>query len=354
MSFDWNLLLQRNAADTDEVDAIAAGYPASFGAPGDELATAAAGEAIVSPLADRSWLSCSGADARQFLHNQLTSDVNHLAPGAWQHSSWCSAKGRMLASFLLAHAETPGADTTPVYHLQLAAGLREVIAKRLRMFVLRSQVTIVAADDLVSLGLSASEADAGRVLAAAGLPCPANVGAGVPFAGGWVMRVKGTLYQLAIKADLAATTFASLARTARPVGVSTWQWLEVQAGLPMVTAETQDEFVPQMVNFDKCQAVSFSKGCYPGQEVIARTQYLGKVKRHLYKIHASVPLFPGMPLKAIEADGDHAVGVVANAAPSPASGYDALAVILETSAASPVFPSDTTAPPLSSLDLVTA
>jgi folate-binding protein YgfZ len=75
-----------------------------------------------------------------------------------------------------------------------------------------------------------------------------------------------------------------------------WQWLEIQAGIPLITERTQEEFVPQMANFEKLGAVSFHKGCYPGQEIVARTQYLGKVKRHLYRVHSASPLAAGQAL----------------------------------------------------------
>jgi folate-binding protein YgfZ len=105
-------------------------------------------------------------------------------------------------------------------------------------------------------------------------------------------------------------------------------WLDIQAGIPLITDATKEEFVPQMANFDQIGGVSFHKGCYPGQEVIARTQYLGKVKRHLYRISATVPIAAGNPVYSPE-NPEHACGMVANAAPAPEGGYVALAVIQE-------------------------
>lgn len=353
MSFDWKILPELSQAVLG--DAGSPDAPLHLGALADELIAARDGQALVVPLADRAWLRCSGAEAQSFLHNQLTSDVNHLAANAWQHSAWCTAKGRMLASFLIAN---PGTDGLPAgerrYHLQLAAELLPAIAKRLKMYVLRAKVTIDFADDLVSIGLAAPQADAGRILAAAGLSHPETAGSCAPFVGGWVARIDANLLQVTVSTTLAASTFAALAKNARPAGLAAWHWLEIQAGLPMVRQATQEEFVPQMVNFDKIGGVSFHKGCYPGQEIVARTQYLGKVKRHLYRVHADAPLAPGMPLNITDAEGTHSAGVIANAAADPDGGHAALAVILESAIDGPIHAERADGPVLSSIALVTA
>ena len=106
------------------------------------------------------------------------------------------------------------------------------------------------------------------------------------------------------------------------------QWLDIQAGIPLITAQTKEEFVPQMADFERLGAVSFHKGCYPGQEIIARTQYLGKVKRHLYRAHSASPMAAGNAIFS-PANPDHPCGMVANAAPAPTGGYDALVVVQE-------------------------
>jgi folate-binding protein YgfZ len=97
----------------------------------------------------------------------------------------------------------------------------------------------------------------------------------------------------------------------------------------LITGGTREEFVPQMANFDQLGGVSFHKGCYPGQEIIARTQYLGKVKRHLYRAHSSTPIPPGSKIFS-PANPEHPCGMVVNAAPAPTGGYDALAIVQES------------------------
>lgn len=353
MSFDWKSIPELSKATLDQSGESMNGLPLHLGALRDELRAARDGAALVVPLADRAWIRCSGAEAQSFLHNQLTSDVNHLASGHWQYSAWCSAKGRMLASFVVANPkETTLPPEQQCFYLQLSCELVPAISKRLKMYVLRSKVTIEIADKIVSIGLAANINSASEILAASGLPCPDVSGTCASFPGGWIVRITDRLLQVNVSAELAASTYCNLAKHAMPAGLTAWNWLEIQAGLPMVRQATQEEFVPQMINFDKIGGVSFQKGCYPGQEIVARTQYLGKVKRHLFRVHAEAPLVPGMPLSFSDADGQHSAGVIANAADSPDGGFDALAVILESAVNGPIHAGQGTV--LSSIDLVTA
>ena len=355
MSFDWKVLPELSHAAFYDAVSHPVDYPVHLGTLSEELLAARDGSPLLVPLADRTWLRCNGADAQSFLHHQLTSDINHLSPEKWQHSSWCTAKGRMLASFVVVNSANRN-TTSPdkVFYLQVASELRPSIAKRLKMYVLRAKVNLSETDDLVSIGLAAKVLDAARILAAAGLPHPEKSGDCLPFADGWVARLNDKMLQITVDIAQAATLFSVLSKTARPAGLAAWHWLEIQAGLPMVRQATQEEFVPQMVNFDKLGGVSFQKGCYPGQEIVARTQYLGKVKRHLYRVHAETPLVPGMSLSITDADGAHAVGVIANAANSPDGGFDALAVILETAVNSAIHADRPDGPALSSIALVAA
>ncbi|WP_291992071.1 folate-binding protein [Candidatus Accumulibacter sp. ACC003] len=294
-----------------------------FGDAAAELTAAQAAHAatIVSPLSHLAVLEVSGSDAADFLHQQFTSDVKHLATDGAQYSAWCSAKGRMLASFLIVR-------NGPVYQLQLSADLLPAIAKRLQMFVLRSKVSIsdqTAAREIIGL----SGQHAAVALQAAGLPVPSGELSANAFAGGVVIRLDGTRFAIIVASDAAAALWEQLLVDARPVGTLVWQWLDIRAGVPLITERTKEEFVPQMANFEQLGAVSFHKGCYPGQEIIARAQYLGKVKRHLYRAHADAPMSAGDAIYS-PASPQHPCGLVANAAPAPAGGYDALAIVQES------------------------
>lgn len=145
------------------------------------------------------------------------------------------------------------------------------------------------------------------------------------FEDGSLLCLGPDLFELAIDIDAAIDHWDRLAQIARPVGTQWWRWRWIQAGLPVVTAPTQDRFIPQMANMEGIGAVSFAKGCYPGQEIIARAQYRGQVKRRLLRLHVE----NGSPEAGQEifVTRGMAAGAVINAAPAPSGGYDLLAVV---------------------------
>jgi len=275
---------------------------------------------VLAPLLHLGLIECTGEDATSFLHNQLTSDVNHLTADSAQHSAWCSAKGRMLASFLLYRQ---GSD----FRALLSSDLISETQKRLQIFVMRSKVKVtdISIDNAV-MGLAGPQAEA--ALKSADLAIPEQVLEIKASANGLVIRVDKQRFIIVADSKSAISLWNNLALHARPAGTSTWQWFEIQAGIPLITAATKEEFVPQMANFDKIGGVSFHKGCYPGQEIVARAQYLGKIKRHLYRIHSAENLVPGAAIYS-PTNLEHACGMVANSAPSPLGGFEALAVIQE-------------------------
>lgn len=316
MNMIWQEYLAKRGAHFDQ------GSVTHFGDMADEL-RAARQTTIVAPLPHLVPVGFSGDDAQSFLHNQLTSDVNHLGSESAQYSSWCSHKGRMQASFLLFRRN---AD----YRALISADLAENTLTQLRRYVLRSKVKL---EDLstshVVIGVAGPEAiDA---LQAAGLPVPDALMSSLEAGGSTVIHVDAQRYVLVAELPVASELFEQLAERARPVGTLAWQWLDIQAGIVFVSAATKEEFVPQMANLDKIGGVSFHKGCYPGQEVVARAKYLGKIKRHLYRIKTDAPVSAGTSLFQAE-NGELASGIVAAAAPDPDGGYAALAVIKESAA----------------------
>jgi tRNA-modifying protein YgfZ len=295
------------------------GVVTDFGDLASELVSAR-DETIISPLTHLGLIECAGDDAKIFLHNQLTSDINHLDPGSAQHSAWCTAKGRMLATFVLYRNESD-------YRALLSLDLLTAIQKRLQMYVLRSKVKITDQSGSHELiGLSGPQTE--LVLQSAALPVPAKVLETAAFSNGTVIRLDNKRLVIIVSHDAASGLWKSLSSNARPVGTQVWQWLDIQAGIPLIAEATKEAFVPQMADFDKIGGVSFHKGCYPGQEVVARAQYLGKIKRHLYRLHTSDAVTAGTAIYVRETP-EHPCGMVANAAPAPGGGYDALAVVQE-------------------------
>jgi folate-binding protein YgfZ len=204
-------------------------------------------------------LAVTGADARAFLHAQLTNDIQNLPAERAALAGWCTAKGRLLASFLV----IPSSDG---FLLQLARDLAPAVTKRLSMFVFRSKVRIN------------DESDA---WAQYGVwqPAPRLAWDGdavtVPVDEGRSLKIGKGLSLPATRSE------------------EDWTLEEIRAGRPLISAATQDQFVPQMVNFETLGAINFQKGCYPGQEIVARAQYRGEVKRRLKRIQAPAGAKPG-------------------------------------------------------------
>jgi len=288
-----------------------------FGDAAGELA-AASQQTVVVPLTHLGLLAVSGEDAKAFLHSQFTSDINHLLADQAQHAGWCSAKGRMQASFLVWH---DGAD----YRLLLSSDLQEATQKRLQMFVLRAKVKLASlTEGSTMFGLAGKQA--AEALADAGLPIPEPVLNVAQANGTTVIRLDAQRFLIVAGDAESSALWQKLTVKAKPAGVPVWRWLDVQAAFPLVTLATKEEFVPQMADFEKIGGVSFHKGCYPGQEVVARTQYLGKVKRHLFRITSDVAIKAGDDLLSPD-NPDQASGKIMTAAPSPKGGYEGLAVI---------------------------
>ena len=259
-------------------------------------------------------LSCTGDEAREFLHAQLTSDVLGLAQDRARNAGWCSAKGRLLANFLV----VPQAGG---FFLQLSRDIAPAVAKRLSMFILRAKAKLVDASEAwVQVGLWGPQA-AGR-LAALGFAVPeADLALGRA-ADVTVVRISGQRFLLVAP----ATQRVGLLDSLGDAGDEAWALDEIRAGRPLVVQATQDLFVPQMVNLERLGAVDFKKGCYPGQEIVARTQYRGVLKRRMVRAGVAAPAAPGNDLYADNLPGQ-ASGTVVNAVPGADGRTELLAVV---------------------------
>jgi folate-binding protein YgfZ len=295
------------------------GVVVDFGDPAGEL-VACKGETVVADLSHFGLIGFSGEEAQTFLHGQITNDLRNLKDNLAVFAGYLSPKGRMLANFLVMKR---GGDVL----LMLPESLRETIQKRLSMFILRSKVKARNADaEWVRLGVNGADAAAavGEILGVAVAEGMMAVSQGER---AFALRLGDGRFDLFIAPDAAPAAWEKLAARARPVGAPAWDWLMVRAGVPVVLPQTQDHFVPQMANMEILGGVSFNKGCYPGQEIVARSQYLGKVKRRLHLAHLDAEARPGDELFAPD-PADQAAGLIANAAPAPGGGWDVLAVVL--------------------------
>lgn len=288
-----------------------------FGQPQPALQAASQGT-IMADLSHLGLLQAEGGDAVTFLQGQVTNDVRLLDGSNSHYAGYCNPKGRMLALFLVfAHHDR--------LHLQLHGGLKEAVLKRLRMYVLRSKVVLTdASDTVIRLGIAGPESTALLERIFGNAPQTPHALLTLPEA--TLLRLPGPAprYEVFCAPEQAPALWHQLKTTATPVGADAWEWLEIQTGIPDVTPSTVEAFVPQMLNLDLLGGINFKKGCYTGQEIVARTHYLGKVKRRTVLAHIPGdrrPL-PGDPIHA--ADGTDPVGEIVRTAPAPASGFDAL------------------------------
>ncbi len=277
-----------------------------FGAPEAELQAAASGS-VLADLSHLVLLRIAGADAEAFLQGQLTCDVRALAPVSATPGAYCSPKGRMLADFLLLRGEG-------LFFMTLPRSLAEAVQKRLRMFVLRSRVEI--------------DLDEGRVLLGAAGPARAEALRATDLRDALVAEVPRERTIAVVPLEHAPLVWQSLAQALRPAGTPCWEWLDIASGIPLILAATQDKLVPQMANLDLIGGVSFSKGCYTGQEIVARTHYLGKVKRRMYRARLPADARPQAGDELYSEDlGAQASGLVVNAQRAPGRCWELLAVM---------------------------
>lgn len=235
-------------------------------------------------LTDWGLIRAEGPEAAKFLHGQLTQDFELLGPGQARLAGFCTAKGRLLATLIAWKSGPESVD------LALPLELLPGILKRLSMFVLRAKCKLRDATAEQSLwGLSGAAAQAWLAEAA-----PAQRwGRQVTAAGATVVRLPdGTSEAGALPRFLLAQAPEAAAPALPELPAADWQWQEVQAGLAWVRAATSEAFVPQMLNLELLEGVNFKKGCYPGQEIVARSQYRGTLKRrtHLFELTGSAQI----------------------------------------------------------------
>jgi folate-binding protein YgfZ len=264
-------------------------------------------------------LKVTGEDAQSFLQNLLSNDIPEVTSNRAQLSSFNNAKGRMLASMLIWR---DGND----YVLQLHHSLCEPIRKKLSMFVLRSKVKIVdVSAEMVCIGIAGI--DALKTLQAIYPALPQQTMDVVVQNEDNILCRETGRFQITTAPQCAIELWQALS-TLRSVGSPCWDWLDIRAGVPFVQAATLEAFVPQMLNFEVIGGVNFKKGCYPGQEVVARMHYLGKASRRMYLAH----LDDATEAKAGDAlfsavSAEQSCGTIVDAQPSPNGGIALLAVV---------------------------
>jgi tRNA-modifying protein YgfZ len=270
----------------------------------------------VAPLPHLGVIRAAGPDAASFLNGQLTNDFALLGESQARLAAFCTAKGRMLASFI-------GLKRGPEEILLVCN--RDLLAptlKRLSMFVLRAKARLTdASEEFALYGL------AGTALQASGI---------VPAAPWSRVAARDADVVLLYPADgqpraLWIAPAAAQPPAGEPMTTGDWLWGEVRSGVATLSAPVVEAFVPQMLNFESVGGVNFKKGCYPGQEVVARSQFRGTLKRRAFIAHAPEALAPGQEVFQ-GSDAEQPAGVVVQAAAAPGGGFDAI-VSLQLAAA---------------------
>jgi len=280
----------------------------------------------VAVLPEFGLITVSGEAGAQFLHGQLTQDIEHLQAGQARWAGYCSPKGRLMASFRAWRGEDG------VVRLALSRPLTASIARRLSMFVLRAKAKVTDTSDAsVVFGLigeAAARAAVQGTTVCVPMADAASVAAGIELIGLPPLPQDAgpelPRWLLVVPAAEAASTWSRLCAAVPALHANGWRRSEVLAGVARIVPATSEHFVPQMVNFESVDGVSFTKGCYPGQEVVARSQYLGKLKRRMFLASGSAELpLPAQDVHPL-AEGSDPCGEVVLAAPDGRGGFDVL------------------------------
>ena len=284
-------------------------------------ASAALNGNIISDLSQFAVIEVSGDDAQSFLGGQLTSDVKKMDRGQSHLTAWCSAQGRVLAIFRI--VRRPEA-----FWLQLPLELKDAVIKRLKMYVLRAKVKIAdRSDNLAQVGLSGNAVP--DFLARQLTTLPAEVNHAVHADDYSMARIGGVMPRFVIigQTEPLIKLWTQAEGILQPVGAAAWTLADIESAQPWIVESTREQFLPQVLNLDALGGVSFNKGCYPGQEVIARLKFRGQVKQRLFRgqVGESMTVAPGTKLYLLQEDAS--VGEVLLSAPHPAGGQALLAAL---------------------------
>jgi len=316
MKTDWKTFLSDAGAEF-EADKVA-----HFGNPVREQKVTLSG-LVFADLSHLGVIAVYGADAESFLQSQFSNDISQLTETGTQLDAYCTPKGRILGLMrLFRQGET--------WYLRLSEDTLEAVIQRLRMYVMRADVTLEdVSDNFLRIGISGETAVDELQTVMSDVPSEADqLGHSGDIT---LLRVPGVLprFEAYISSlETASKLWDSLNVRGAPVGESAWRLLEIRDGLPNIFAATSELFVPQMTNLQLLNGVSFKKGCYPGQEIVARMQYLGTLKRRMSLGHIATDQQPS-PADSLftGADSEQAVGRIVDAQPHPDGGQLLLAVM---------------------------
>ncbi len=315
MKDNWKAFLEHDAGAV-----FANGIVAHFGNPERESRVSTVGNTLMD-LSQLGLIGVHGEDALGFLQNLFCNDVRDVTETHSQLSAFCTAKGRIIANFRLFMR----GDS---YYLQLPASQIEPILKKLMMYKLRAKVDIVdASNSFITIGCSGPTIE--QELSAIRPQLPKGNDEVIQQDKLTIIRVPGQFprFQLIGEFDEIKSAWQRLDVQGAPVGSYQWQLHDILNGIPNIYPETSEAFVPQTANMHRIGALSFTKGCYPGQEVVARSQYLGKLKRSMYLAHLDNHEGAKPGDEIINKESGEISGKVVDCQPSADEGFELLAVL---------------------------
>jgi len=292
-----------------------------FGQPVDEQQHILTGDTLMD-LSYLGVIKVTGKDAQSFLQRQLTNDVKQVTEVKAQLNAWCSPKGRTIANFRLFKSEE-------IYYIFLPEENIVSVLKRMQMFVLRDDVKLEDISySFARIGLAGANSQA-LLADCLGQTPDLTVNSTLTHNEIIVLRVTSDIprYVIISKAARLQKVWECLSQKARPVGTQAWKLLNILAGFPQILLETKEEFTPQMINLQLLGGISFTKGCYVGQEVVTRTQHLGILKRRLYLVKAETDQLPEAGDTVYCPADTQGLGKIVNAQFHPEGGIVALAVL---------------------------
>ncbi|HET8710406.1 MAG TPA: hypothetical protein VFM32_03450 [Spongiibacteraceae bacterium] len=302
-------------ATVDDDNCAFAGEPNSF----DGLA-----QNIIVPLSHYGVLTIQGAEAEQFLQGQITCSAVETTPTLSSPGAFCTPKGRVVTSFQLLR---PQPDT---FWLRMRSDTLDVASRSFGKYIVFSKAKLAIAESIIGIGLYGTEVGATLSELIDALPTQQN--GCVSHADGllWQCDAAGTQYEYWGSVEAAMQVWSHCAQHCVAVGSRYWRWLQIRSGGADICATTSEMFLPHMLNYHETGAINFSKGCYTGQEIVARTHYRGQVKRHLLRAIVTGPApTPGSDVTL--ADGK-VVGNVVDSVTTGADTAELLAVVADESA----------------------
>jgi len=306
MNNDWQTFLDSNSSVLDKNKAPSTDLENTYLCNLDELGL----------------IKASGEDVLSFLHGQFTNDLNLVNPALSQLSSYCNPKGRMLAIFRIFKKEDD-------YFLVLRRDVLEAVLKKLTMFKLMAKVELSdVSDEFIIFGVAGADSDS--VLKKHNFPVPADIDQSIIDDEISVIRIASESSRVLFisQPTKSISVWKALSEDVSQTNSDIWNLHDIQSGIAQVTTETSEAFIPQMVNLELIGGVNFQKGCYPGQEIVARTHYLGKPNRRMYRISINDDNCPPPGTNIFSAkDGEQAVGKIVSAENSNNNNCEALAVI---------------------------